>query len=98
MYVYESSATVATDRLHYKLQTRPLVREGAPRIAAKKLACKRKENKKSGHGPQTGLKSIWIGRLTVGRNINSTQLVSEGVDCIHQRQDWVLWRRVIGTW
>jgi hypothetical protein len=28
MYGYESSATLTTDRLHYKLQTRPLVREG----------------------------------------------------------------------
>jgi hypothetical protein len=27
MHGYESSATPATDRLHYKLQTRPLVRE-----------------------------------------------------------------------
>jgi hypothetical protein len=27
MYGYESSATLTTDRLHYKLQTRPLVRE-----------------------------------------------------------------------
>jgi hypothetical protein len=26
---YESSATQTTDRLHYKLQTRPLVREGS---------------------------------------------------------------------
>jgi hypothetical protein len=29
MYGYESSTTLTTDRLHYKLQTRPLVREGA---------------------------------------------------------------------
>jgi hypothetical protein len=28
MYGYESSATLTTDRLHYKLQTCPLVREG----------------------------------------------------------------------
>jgi hypothetical protein len=28
MYGYESSATLTTDRLHCKLQTRPLVREG----------------------------------------------------------------------
>jgi hypothetical protein len=31
MYDYESFATLITDRLHCKLQTRPLVREGAPR-------------------------------------------------------------------
>jgi hypothetical protein len=30
MYGYESSATLTTDRLHYRLQIRPLVREGAP--------------------------------------------------------------------
>jgi hypothetical protein len=29
MYGYESSATLTTDRLHYKLQTRPLVTEGS---------------------------------------------------------------------
>jgi hypothetical protein len=28
MYGYESSATLTTDRLHYKLQTRPIVGEG----------------------------------------------------------------------
>jgi hypothetical protein len=27
MFGYESSATLTTDRFHYKLQTRPLVRE-----------------------------------------------------------------------
>jgi hypothetical protein len=31
IYGYESSAILTTGRLHYKLQTRPLVREGAPR-------------------------------------------------------------------
>jgi hypothetical protein len=29
MYGYESSSTLTTDRLHYKLQTRPLVRESS---------------------------------------------------------------------
>jgi hypothetical protein len=29
MYGYESSAILTTDRLQYKLQTRPLIREGA---------------------------------------------------------------------
>jgi hypothetical protein len=42
MYSYESSATMTTDRLHYKLQTRPLVREGAPRQRAKQFSGKRK--------------------------------------------------------
>jgi hypothetical protein len=40
MYGYESSATLATDRLQYKLQTRPLVREGAPRRGAKQFSGK----------------------------------------------------------
>jgi hypothetical protein len=65
IYDYESS-TLTTDRLHYKLQTRPLVREGAPSRRAKQLSCKRK---------------IWSWvpkwspppRLTAGHNINSTQ-------------------------
>jgi hypothetical protein len=35
-YGYESSATLTTDRLHYKLQTRPLVREGAAIFRQKK--------------------------------------------------------------
>jgi hypothetical protein len=43
MYGYESSATMTTDRLHYRLQTRPLVREGAPRLRTKQLSGKRNE-------------------------------------------------------
>jgi hypothetical protein len=54
MHGYESSATLTTDRLHYKLQTSPLVREGVPRQRAKQFSCKRKEKVKSGHGPQRG--------------------------------------------
>jgi hypothetical protein len=47
MYGYESSATLATDRLHYKLQTRPLVREGAPRRRAKQFSGKMKWKKEN---------------------------------------------------
>jgi hypothetical protein len=47
MYGYESSATLTTDRLRYKLQTRPLVREGASRRRAKQFSSKRKEKEKS---------------------------------------------------
>jgi hypothetical protein len=54
MYGYESSATLTTDILQYKLETRPLVREGAPRRRAKQFSGKRKEKENSGHGPQTG--------------------------------------------
>jgi hypothetical protein len=54
MYDFESSITLTTDRLHYKLQTRPLVREGAPRRTANKFSGKRKEKIKSGHWPQRG--------------------------------------------
>jgi hypothetical protein len=52
MYGYESSATLTTEKLHYILQTRPLVREGAPRRKAKQFSGKRKEKVKSDHGPQ----------------------------------------------
>jgi hypothetical protein len=54
MYGYESSATLTTDRLHYKLQTRPLVREGALRRRAKQFSGKIKEKVKSGRGPERG--------------------------------------------
>jgi hypothetical protein len=54
MYGYESSATLTTDRSHYKLQTRPLVREGAPRRRAKQFSGKRKEKVKYGLVPQRG--------------------------------------------
>jgi hypothetical protein len=47
----ESSATLISDRLHYKSNICPLVREGAPRRRAKQLSGKRKEKEKSGHGP-----------------------------------------------
>jgi hypothetical protein len=51
MYGYDSSVALTTDRLHYKLQTRHLVREGAPRRRTNQLSGKRKEKEKSGHGP-----------------------------------------------
>jgi hypothetical protein len=54
MYGYESSVTLTTGRLHHKLQTRPLVREGAPRRRAKEFSVKREERVKYGHGPQRG--------------------------------------------
>jgi hypothetical protein len=53
MYSYES-ATLTIDRLHYKLHTRPLVREGAPRPRAKQFSGKGKENVNYGHGLQRG--------------------------------------------
>jgi hypothetical protein len=40
--------------LSHKLQTRPLVREGAPRRRAKQFSGKVKEKVKSGNGPQSG--------------------------------------------
>jgi hypothetical protein len=49
MYGYESSMTLTTDRLHYKLQTRPLVRR-----RAKQFSGKRKDKVKYGHGPPRG--------------------------------------------
>jgi hypothetical protein len=54
MYGYEPSATLTTDRLHYKLHTRSLVREGVPRRGAKQLSGKRNGKEKSGHEPQRG--------------------------------------------
>jgi hypothetical protein len=45
MYGYESSATLTTVRLQYKLQTRPLVREGSQRRRAKQLSGKGKGEK-----------------------------------------------------
>jgi hypothetical protein len=46
--------TVIPQRLRYKLQTRPLVREGAQRRRAKKFSGKRKEKVKPGHGLRGG--------------------------------------------
>jgi hypothetical protein len=54
MYGYESSVTLTIDKLHYKLQIPPLVREDAPKRTAKQMSGKRKEKVKSGHGPQKG--------------------------------------------
>jgi hypothetical protein len=54
MYGYESSVTLTNDNWHYKLQTRPLVREGAPRRRAKQFSGKRKKKVKSDHGHQSG--------------------------------------------
>jgi hypothetical protein len=74
MYGYESSATVAIDRLHYKLHTRPLVRQGAPRRRAKQFSGKIKGKSKICSWARKGCPTPRrTGRLTVGRNINSTQ-------------------------
>jgi hypothetical protein len=54
MYGYEPSANLTTDRLHYKLQTRPLVREGVPRRRAKQFSGTRNDKVKSGQGCQGG--------------------------------------------
>jgi hypothetical protein len=54
IYSHESSATLTTDRLQYKLQIHPLVREGAQRRSAKQFSGKRKEKVKPGHEPQRG--------------------------------------------
>jgi hypothetical protein len=48
----ESSATLTTDRLQYKLRTRLLVREDVPRRRVKQLTGKKKEKENSGHGPE----------------------------------------------
>jgi hypothetical protein len=54
MFGFESSVTLTTDTLHYKSQSGPLVREGAPRRRAKQFPGKIKEKVKSGHGSQRG--------------------------------------------
>jgi hypothetical protein len=48
MHGYESSATLTTDRLHYTLETRTLVREGTRRRRAKQFSGKIKQKVKSG--------------------------------------------------
>jgi hypothetical protein len=63
MYGYESSATLTTDRLHYKLQSRPLVREGAPSRRAKQLSGKRKGGGNLVMGPK-GVSDTKTDRLT----------------------------------
>jgi hypothetical protein len=76
MYGYESSATLTTDRLHYKLQTHPLIGESATRQRANQLSGKRKEKEKSGHGPK-GVPDTKTDRPTDRRSqhqIKSTQL------------------------
>jgi hypothetical protein len=59
-YGCESSATLTTDRLHYKLQTLPLVREGASRQRAKQLSGKRKEKRTNSIHLKMGLFESYI--------------------------------------
>jgi hypothetical protein len=51
---HNNGRTVESSVLHYKLQTRLLVREGTPRRRAKQLSGKINVKVKSGHGPQRG--------------------------------------------
>jgi hypothetical protein len=52
IYGYGPCATLTSDRLHCKLQTRPLVRDGA--LHDETRTCQTEENLKSGHWPQRG--------------------------------------------
>jgi hypothetical protein len=54
MHGYDSSVTLITDRLHYRLQTRPLVREGAQDEEQSNCPAKESKKVKSGHGTQRG--------------------------------------------
>jgi hypothetical protein len=75
MYGYKSSTTLTTDRLHYKLQTRPLVKQGTPRRRAKQLSGKRKGGGNLVMGPK-GVPDSKTDRPTDGRSqhqLNSTQ-------------------------
>jgi hypothetical protein len=74
MYGYEFSAALTIDRLHYKLQARPLVRECASRRRAKQFAGKRKEKVQSGHGSQRSDRhqDILTDWLIVSRKVPST--------------------------
>jgi hypothetical protein len=99
MYGYEFSAALTTDRLHYKLHSRPLVREGAPRRRAKQLSGKSKEKEKSGHGPK-GMPDTNKDRPTDRRSqhqLNSSLLVCGPVYApvypivIGRSYYWVVW-------
>jgi hypothetical protein len=71
-YGYGFCATWTIEWLHCKLQTRPLVREGA--LYAETRTCQTKENLRSGHGPQRAgpdTKNYWP---TDRRSQNQLQL------------------------
>jgi hypothetical protein len=49
---------LTTDRLHYKLHTHPLIREGARRRREKQLSGRRKEKENCSHRPQKGARHL----------------------------------------
>jgi hypothetical protein len=86
MYGYESSATMTTDRLHYKLQTRPLVREAAPRRREKHLSGKKEEEWKKkirSWAPKGCTTPRHTDCLTVSRKVTSTSTYTVLVIPIH---------------
>jgi hypothetical protein len=78
MYGYESSATLTTDRLHYNLQTRPIVRDGALRQRVKQFSCKTKGKIKiRSWAPKrcpTQRRTDW---LIVSRKVTSTSTLGQ---------------------
>jgi hypothetical protein len=52
MYGYESSATLTTDRLHYKLQARPLVSESSQDEEQSNFPAKERKKKNLFMGPK----------------------------------------------
>jgi hypothetical protein len=62
MYGYESSAILTADRLHYKLQTRPLVREspcGACKNTSTVIPASRKRRRKA-NPVVSGETNVWL--------------------------------------
>jgi hypothetical protein len=62
MCAYESSATLTTDRLRYKLQTHHVVKEGAPSRRSNQFSGKRKWKKDLVMGPKgvPDTKTYWL--------------------------------------
>jgi hypothetical protein len=52
LYGYGPSVTLAIDRMHYKLHTRPLVREGAPEEEQSNSLTKERKKKNLVMGPK----------------------------------------------
>jgi hypothetical protein len=56
MFGYESSATLTTDRLKYKFQDRPLVRDGAQVEEQSNCPAKGRKKKNLVMGPKGGVR------------------------------------------
>jgi hypothetical protein len=91
MYGYETSSALTTDRLHYRLQTRPLVREGENTSTVIPASRKRR---REGNPVVSGNRVVMTSRLaTLGQTYPRKHIQCEDVTECRSADERVIYRQ-----